>query len=544
MKVFNSSRISLKWLITGIVSVGCLITFFLVRYGLERDTDTANGKLYLLEHTWSTHFAHTDRYIRVLSEEFSNHLSKNPNSISSPFFKNSLDLCAKALSQSVCYLMNEKGVVLDSSNRSESNSFVGQEFSFRPYFKEALQGKTGMMAAVGLASSVPGFYYAKPVLAAGKVRFVIAIKNNFVWNGPLSSKEIQALTDSNGVILSSNKTALVLRTISPIKSEILSELINQRVFQVIGTPLLKKNSGFFWWEGFPGKLYEYKHPDKDLKFVILSPLRNTVFFFFLGLLIIIILGSLTFFIWIWNASLTRIRERMIFSDRMASIGNLAAGLAHEINNPLVVLKYNVTLFRQLPAHILEGKFEQALIKQDEAIDRVTDIIRGLQEYTRLSSDGLGAISVHEVVNTAMTLINKVYAKEHVFIDKKLGALHPWIEANSARLLQSIVSLVSFFRELRVERDIPRHVSIETENYHQKVRILIKEKNTKFTSSDLPKIFEPFFPIASLGRHSLGPYIAYSLVHHMNGEIQAFIDEDGSFVFAISFSFIPLNELSE
>lgn len=546
MKKLNSSRISLPWLIGGIVGIGFIITLFLVRYGYERDCDTARGKLFLLEHVWTAQFKSTERFLQSLGENFEARLAQTP--LTSPSSKTmigeQLDFCSNTLLNSICYLIDLQGNVLDSSNRDDRSSFVGHNFKDRSYFKDALNGKLGVLAAVGLASSVPGSYYARPIFIKDKMAAVFVIKNNFIWSSPLNSNEIHALTDLNGVILASNKETLVLRTVGPIDGELSLRLISEHIYPKILDPLFKKSSGLFWWEGFLGKIYELPLKDRELKFVILSPLRNTVFSFFLGLLIMVILAGLTFFIWLWNASLTRIRERMIFSDRMASIGNLAAGLAHEINNPLVVLKYNVSLFRQLPAEILEGKLEQALVKQDEAIDRVTDIVRGLQEYTRLSSDGIGAINTHEVVNTAMTLINKVYAKEHVFIEKKLGAVHPWVEANSARLLQSIISLVSFFRELRTERDVPRHVLIETENQHQRLRVLVKEKETKFNSSDLSKIFEPFFPISSLGRHSLGPYIAYSLVHNMNGDITAYIDEEGSLVFALNFSYIPLNELVE
>ncbi len=547
MKKLTSPHGSLPFVILSIAIFGLLITLGLLNYGYQRDSDTAQDRLLLLEHTWSHQFENSERYHNFITREFEQFFQLNPSvnpARFSEFTHFHLDICSKTLGDSVCFLMDDQGNVLDSSNRAEQRSFVLENFKNRSYFQDALRGQPGKLAAVGLASAVPGYYFAQAVRNGKKIQNVLVIKNNFYWNSPLISKETQALVDSNGVILASNRSDMVLRTIGPFDPEIAKRLISEKIYQYIGPPILKRNSGFFWWEGFPGKIFERELKDQGLKFVVLAPLRNTVFSFFLSLLIIGIVLAITFSVWLWNSSLTRIRERMIFSDRMASIGNLAAGLAHEINNPLVVLKYNVSLFRQLPPHLLEGKLEQALIKQDEAIDRVTDIVRGLQEYTRLSSDGIGAINVHEVVSTAMTLISKVYAKEHVFIERKLQALHPWVEANSARLLQSIISLISFYRELRTERDIPRNVIIETENLHNKVRLLLKEKDTRFNPSDLGKLFEPFFPISSLGRHSLGPYIAYSLVHNMNGEIQAYIDEEGAFVFAISFDYIPLNELGE
>lgn len=318
MKKINSSRISLPWLIGGIVGIGFLITLFLVRYGYERDCDAARGKLFLLENVWSAQFKSTERLLQSLGENLEVRLVKTSlaSSASKTMIGEQLDFCSKTLLNSVCYLIDLQGNVLDSSNRDEPSSFVGQNLKDRSYFKDVLNGKLGVLAAMGLTSSVPGSYYARPIFLKEKIAAVFVIKNNFSWLSPLSTNEIHALTDLNGVILASNKEALVLRTIGPIDGELSLKLISEHIYPKILDPLFKKSSGLFWWEGFLGKIYELPLKERELKFVILSPLRNTVFSFFLGLLIMVILATLTFFIWLWNASLTRIRERMIFSDKI------------------------------------------------------------------------------------------------------------------------------------------------------------------------------------------------------------------------------------
>jgi len=77
-----------------------------------------------------------------------------------------LDHFQKSLGTDVCYLMNTEGLTLASSNRHASDSFVGKDFGFRPYFKAALGGKAGVYMALGATSHKRGIYYSHPVYQA------------------------------------------------------------------------------------------------------------------------------------------------------------------------------------------------------------------------------------------------------------------------------------------------------------------------------------------------------------------------------------------
>jgi len=76
-----------------------------------------------------------------------------------------LDIFKHTLGVDVCYLMDRHGVTIASSNRNASDSFVGQNFSFRPYFREARQGVTATYMAVGTTSHKRGAYYSHPIFA-------------------------------------------------------------------------------------------------------------------------------------------------------------------------------------------------------------------------------------------------------------------------------------------------------------------------------------------------------------------------------------------
>ena len=78
-----------------------------------------------------------------------------------------LDKFQKALDVDVCYLLDRQGLTIASSNRNSLDSFVGHNFSFRPYFKQAMAGQAAKYLALGTTSKKRGAYYSSPVLAPG-----------------------------------------------------------------------------------------------------------------------------------------------------------------------------------------------------------------------------------------------------------------------------------------------------------------------------------------------------------------------------------------
>jgi len=80
------------------------------------------------------------------------------------------------LGSTAAYVLNERGIVLASSNSGEPGSFVGEDLSFRPYFIEALSGRTGHHFAIGNTSGVPGYYLSSPVRDGNRVVGVAVIK--------------------------------------------------------------------------------------------------------------------------------------------------------------------------------------------------------------------------------------------------------------------------------------------------------------------------------------------------------------------------------
>lgn len=121
-----------------------------------------------------------------------------------------LDHFKKTLASDVCYLMNPDGITVASTNRDASDSFVGQNFAFRPYFKEAISGKSSTYLALGTTSGKRGAYYSHPVFAENgysPVGIAVIKASIELIESQLGTEldEIVLVNDPNGVIFISNR---------------------------------------------------------------------------------------------------------------------------------------------------------------------------------------------------------------------------------------------------------------------------------------------------------------------------------------------------
>ncbi len=135
----------------------------------------------------------------------------------------------------VCYIMDPKGITIASSNRSQPDSFVGKNYGFRPYFKQAFLGLQGRYFALGVTSSALGYYTSCPVRnERGAIVGVAVIKRVIRTSGELKnafdSESISLLVDPHGIVVLSNQATNVLRSLWPLDESIIKEVKTSKQF--------------------------------------------------------------------------------------------------------------------------------------------------------------------------------------------------------------------------------------------------------------------------------------------------------------------------
>lgn len=165
-------------------------------------------------------------------------LVHQPGTIS---FREKVDNYLERLNSSIgsiaIYVMNSKGVVLASSNWAGAGSFVGEDLSFRPYFKTALQGRVGHYYAIGTTRGDPGYFVSQPIVDQGRIIGVTVIK---IGLHPLEGASLPAgtpalIADANGVIILASFPEWRLKALSPLSSEAAAEILHARQYN--GQPI-------------------------------------------------------------------------------------------------------------------------------------------------------------------------------------------------------------------------------------------------------------------------------------------------------------------
>jgi len=146
-----------------------------------------------------------------------------------------LDHFKNSLQADVCYLMDNKGNTLASSNRNDPDSFVGQNFSFRPYFQMAIRGQAASYLALGTTSGKRGVYFSYPIYGYGKESpdGIVVIKGSIEMierEIGFTSDEIVMVTDPNGVIFISNRPGWLYHTAWQISQETAAGIAASRQF--------------------------------------------------------------------------------------------------------------------------------------------------------------------------------------------------------------------------------------------------------------------------------------------------------------------------
>jgi PAS domain S-box-containing protein len=146
-----------------------------------------------------------------------------------------LDHFKETLDVEVCYLMDRNGNTIASSNRNDTDSFVGGNFAFRPYFQQAIQGNAATYLAMGIASGKRGAYYSHRVLGKDRgvpVGVAVIKKSIELIEDELATTEdeIVAVTDPQGVVFVSSRKDWLYHTLSKLSPAVMSQISKSQQF--------------------------------------------------------------------------------------------------------------------------------------------------------------------------------------------------------------------------------------------------------------------------------------------------------------------------
>tara|TARA_B100002003_G_scaffold242189_1_gene264892 strand:+ start:1204 stop:2985 length:1782 start_codon:yes stop_codon:yes gene_type:complete len=497
----------------------------------------------------------------------------------------------QSLSSDAVYLMSRDGVTLASSNWQQSDSFIGSNYGFRPYFQQAVNGEEGSYFALGTVSRKRGYYFSFPVRSDSEITGVLVVKvalsvieeYNAEANAPFM------VTDNHGAVFYSSHPEWNYTALVALPDAVKAEIIHQQQYGT-GTLLkltnktalpdvLTAESLTLEYQGKPRTylIAEKTLPQVGWHLIVLTPIIQVyvlVTGILFGALVLFILVALLSMIWrrnnIAQRQLAAVNEQLehrveqrtaqlqetnttlmetidiqreteqrlketqnelIQAGKLALLGEMSASINHELNQPLTAM---LTYSETLKLMIKRGKTEGIGETTDEIISLIQKMATMVAQYklfARKSAGKIGPVLVADTLSASLSILETKISKmaAHIHIEPYDNTL--LVLAEAVPLEQVLVNLLNNALQAQEATAHPRvdiTVTIEEAN----AVITVKDSGPGFSDEQLQKVFEPFYTTKGKGL-GLGLTISQRIMASFSGTIAAANHPQGGAVFTLT-----------
>lgn len=454
-------------------------------------------------------------------------------------FNRKLEALSQDMGAAAIYLLDTKGLTLASSNWQRPETFVGQNYGFRPYFREALSKGQSEQFALGTVSRRPGLYIARQLQAGGQILGVIVSKVEF---DNLEAEWRKAgvtvfATNSHGVILITSNRDWRFKTVQPLSQPTQNKMLRDLDYgtnplQVL--PLYQNGQvGAVQDDDIASKKYAeaVKQLANDWQLHVLTETQDTIraavlssrtsvlaglfALFALGLAMIYLRRSAAFKAERNLAIQQReMSERLVQLNKLAALGQIAAGVGHEINQPLAAISAYTS---NAVTFLDRGQTDEARDNLNRVIGlaaRIGMITSELLGFARKATGTITSVSLSKVIDGALLLLRDRLATLNAVIHQpKEDAL---VQAEAVRLEQVLVNLMANALDAG-QTGVEIHLSIEQEDGF--VVLKVADNGPGLSTETRQSLFQPFSTTKRDGL-GLGLVISRDIMADFGGELVA------------------------
>ncbi|MDW9585393.1 two-component sensor histidine kinase [Sinorhizobium meliloti] len=496
------------------------------------------------------------------------------------------------LKSSDIYVITPDGNTIAASNYDGPTSFVGENFSYRPYFQDALKGDQSRFYALGTTSLKRGYYFGAPVRVGGEIRGVIVFKVDIEtietsWQG---GEYRIFVSDPEGIIFMSGNPAWLYAGILPLTPDRLARTEGSRRYadarlrplpavqsELSGHRLLRVS------EGSEREYLALSHymPEADWTVNVLTDtasVRTQALTTVAAVMLLLCLAALAIAIIIQRR--TRLRERILMQEqaqeelerrveertadlarvnsqieaeiaerrlteqqlrqtqadliqagKLAGLGQMSAALSHEFNQPLAAAK----TYADSAALLIErGRTAEAsdnIRRISGLIDRMASISRHLRNFARKPNEKLGPVRLDEVVRDTLEIVEMRLKAAGAEMDIDIGD-ELAVLAGSVRLQQVLVNVISNAADA-VEGLDDRKLSVRAWREGGRAVLTVRDRGAGVAPAVAQRIFDPFYTTKGVGRGlGLGLSISYNIIKDFGGSLTVSNHSEGGAVFRI------------
>ncbi len=211
----------------------------------------------------------------------------------------------------------------------------------------------------------------------------------------------------------------------------------------------------------------------------------------------------------------QLEEQLLQTEKLTSLGLLAAGVAHEVNTPLAVISnYIQMLAKQLPADDPRHKLTDKIVKQTF---RASEIVNNLLSFSRTGGSEFKEVNLDRIIEETLTLVAHPFRASNVQVIKTLGSDLPGILGSSNRLQQVFLNL---FLNAKDAMPSGGMIEVRTASHNGTVEVEVTDTGLGIQREDLARVFDPFFTTKATGRGTgLGLSVSYGIIKEHAGKIE-------------------------
>jgi PAS domain S-box-containing protein len=213
----------------------------------------------------------------------------------------------------------------------------------------------------------------------------------------------------------------------------------------------------------------------------------------------------------------RLEDQLLQSEKLSSIGLLAAGLAHEVNTPITgISSYTQMLLKNTPD---SDSRKPILEKIEKQTFRAAEIVNGLLNFARMNGSEFQDLDVNRLIQESLSLLDHQMRQTHIKVETALDTTLPAIYGNSGKLQQVFINL---FLNARDAMSSGGELKIRTAMNDHMVIVDIQDSGIGISEENIKRIYDPFFTTKSSGKGTgLGLAVTYGIIQEHGGRI--FVD---------------------